>query len=146
MPNKKWVHLQQFDIIHLPNPDLIYIRNPERNKILFMSFHPLKTYIRNPSLLFISFFTLPPTGKRRWQPRSAHAYIRVGSWVLPSLYFCQVGLPNCWRPIFFVLPKLDGCQVDLPNCWSCSHFHYRTLAKISCSNGLRTFYIFNKTI
>jgi hypothetical protein len=24
---KKRVHLQQFDIIHLPNPDLIYIRN-----------------------------------------------------------------------------------------------------------------------
>jgi hypothetical protein len=39
---------------------------------------------------------------------------------LPSFYFCQVGLPNCWRSIFLVLPKLDGCQVDLANCWSCS--------------------------
>jgi hypothetical protein len=29
-------------------------------------------------------------------------------------------LPNCWRPIFLVLPKLYGCQVGLPNCWSCS--------------------------
>jgi hypothetical protein len=66
------------------------------------------------------FCTLPPTGKRRWQPRSARAYMHVGRWVLPRFYFCQIGLPNCWRPIFLVLPKLDGCQVGLPNCWSCS--------------------------
>jgi hypothetical protein len=52
--------------------------------------------------------------------RYARAYMRVGRWVLPSFYFCQVGLPNYWRTIFLVLPKLDGCQVDLPNCWSCS--------------------------
>jgi hypothetical protein len=30
-------------------------------------------------------------------------------------------LPNCWRPIFLVLPKLYRCQVGLPNCWSCSN-------------------------
>jgi hypothetical protein len=29
-------------------------------------------------------------------------------------------LPKCWRPIFLVLPKLYGCQIGLPNCWSCS--------------------------
>jgi hypothetical protein len=40
---------------------------------------------------------------------------------LPSFYFCQVGLPNCWRPNFLVLPKLYGCQVGLPNCWSGSY-------------------------
>jgi hypothetical protein len=39
---------------------------------------------------------------------------------LPNFYFCQVGLPNCWRPIFLILSKLDRCQVDLPNCWSYS--------------------------
>jgi hypothetical protein len=55
MPSKKRVHLQQFGIIHLPNPDLTYIMNPERNKIMFMPFHLLKTYIRNLSLFFISF-------------------------------------------------------------------------------------------
>jgi hypothetical protein len=55
MPSKKKVHLQQFGMIHLPNPDLIYITNPERNKILFVSFHLLKTYIRNHSLFFIYF-------------------------------------------------------------------------------------------
>jgi hypothetical protein len=44
----------------------------------------------------------------------------VGRWVLPSFYFCQVGLTNCWRPVFLVLPKLYGYQVSLPNCWSCS--------------------------
>jgi hypothetical protein len=30
--------------------------NPERNKIMFMPFRPLKTYIRNHSLFFIFFF------------------------------------------------------------------------------------------
>jgi hypothetical protein len=55
MPSKQRVHLQQFGIIHLPNPDLTYIRNPERNKILFMPFHLLETYVRNSSLFFISF-------------------------------------------------------------------------------------------
>jgi hypothetical protein len=85
MPSKKRVRLQQFGIIYLLNPDLTYIRNPERNKIMFMPFDLLKTYIRNPSLFFI-FFTLPPTGKCRWQPRSARAYMRVGRWVLPSWF------------------------------------------------------------
>jgi hypothetical protein len=65
MQSKKKVHVQQFDIIHLSNPDLIYIRNHERNKIMLVSFHLLKTYIRNHSLFFIYFFTLPPAGKRR---------------------------------------------------------------------------------
>jgi hypothetical protein len=120
MLSKKRVHLQQFGIIHLLNPDLTYTGNPKRNKIMFMPLHLLETYIRNPSLFFNSFFTLSPRGKHRWQPRSARTYMRVGRWVLPSFYFCQVGLPNCWRPIFLVLPKLDRCQVDLPNCWSCS--------------------------
>jgi hypothetical protein len=60
---KKRVHLQQFGIIRLKNSDLTYIRNPKRNKIMFMPFHLLETYIRNPSLFFISFFTLPPRGK-----------------------------------------------------------------------------------
>jgi predicted acyltransferase len=47
----------------------------KRNKIMFMFFHLLETYIMNPSLFFNSFFTLPPRGKHRWQPRSA---MRVG--------------------------------------------------------------------
>jgi hypothetical protein len=63
MQNKKRVHLQQFDIIYLPNPDLIYIRNPETNNIMLVPFHLLKTYIRNPYLFLISFFTLPPIVK-----------------------------------------------------------------------------------
>jgi hypothetical protein len=32
----------------------------ERNKFMFILFHFLKTYIRNPSLLFMYFSTLPP--------------------------------------------------------------------------------------
>jgi hypothetical protein len=62
MPNKKKSSSPTIDIIHLSNPDLTYIRNPGRNKIMFMPSHLLETYIRNPSLFFISFFTLPPTG------------------------------------------------------------------------------------
>jgi hypothetical protein len=84
---KKRVHLQQFGIIHLPNPDLNYIRNPKRNKIMFMPFHLLETYTRNPSLFFNSFFTLPPRGKHRWQPRSARAHICA--W---GGEFCQVSI------------------------------------------------------
>jgi hypothetical protein len=117
---KKRIHLQQFGIIHLPNPDLTYIRNPERNKIIYVPFHLLKNLHQESFSILYFFFTLPPRGKQRWQPRSAHAYMRVGRWVLPSFYFCQVDLPNCWRPIFLVLLKLYGCQVGLPNCWSCS--------------------------
>jgi hypothetical protein len=133
--SKKEVHLQQFGIIHLPNSDLTYIRNLERNRIMFVLFHLVKTYIRNPSLFFISFFTVPPTEKRRWQPRSARAYMRMGRWVLPSFYFCQVSLPNYWTLIFLVLPKLDGCQVDLWNCWSCSKKIWQ-VKKESISNSL----------
>jgi hypothetical protein len=113
MPGKKRVRLQQFGIIHLPTLDLIYIRIPERNKIIFMVFHLFKSYIRNPYLFFISFFTLPPTEKRRWQPWSSRAYIRVGRWVLPSFYFCQAGFPNCWRLFLFCQNLMDAklvCQ------------------------------------
>jgi hypothetical protein len=49
MQSEKRVHLQQFDIIHLPNSNLIHIRNLERNKIMQESF----------SILY--FFFHPPT-------------------------------------------------------------------------------------
>jgi hypothetical protein len=56
MQSKKRIHLQQFGIIHLPNPDLTYIRNPERKtKLCVCPSTSWKTYIRNPSLFFISF-------------------------------------------------------------------------------------------
>jgi hypothetical protein len=97
------------------------ILHQERNKIMFVPFHLFKTYIRNPYLFFISFFTLPPTEKRRWQPCSARAYRRAGRWVLPSFYFSQIGSLNCWMPTFLILPKLGGCQFNLPYCWSCSN-------------------------
>jgi hypothetical protein len=72
-------------------------------------FPPLENlYQKSFSILY--FFTAPPTGKRRWQPRSARAYMRAERWVLPSFYFCQVGLPNCCRAIFLVWSKLDGCS------------------------------------
>jgi hypothetical protein len=38
---------------------ILFFSRLERNKIIFIPFHNLKTYIRNPFLLFISFFTLP---------------------------------------------------------------------------------------
>jgi hypothetical protein len=62
MQSKRRVHLQQLGIIHLSNPNLIYISNPEKNKIMLVPFHLLKTYMRNPSLFFIFFiFFQPPT-------------------------------------------------------------------------------------
>jgi len=38
-------------------------------------------------------------------------FLSAGSHDMPSCYFCQVYLPNCWRQIFLVLSKLYGCQV-----------------------------------
>jgi hypothetical protein len=38
-------------------------------------------------------------------------------------------LPNCWRPIFLVLPKLYRCQVGLPNCWSCSNDQSKSIGQ-----------------
>jgi hypothetical protein len=102
MPSKKRVHLQQFGIIHLPNTDLTYIRNPERNKNSFMSFHLLETYIRNPSLFFISFFTVGEFRKTR-HPRNVEfdEVLEVcfsvagnsrfsGAWILRSFRFANL--------------------------------------------------------
>jgi hypothetical protein len=75
---KKRIHLKQFGIIHLPNPDLTYIRNPERNKIMYVLFRLLKNLHQESFSILYFFFTLPPRGKQRWQPRSARAYMRVG--------------------------------------------------------------------
>jgi hypothetical protein len=44
------------------------------------------------SILYL-FFHPPTYRERRWQPRSVRAYMHAGRWVLPSFYFCQVGLP-----------------------------------------------------
>jgi hypothetical protein len=65
-------------------------------------------------LLYSLFLFHPPTyRKQRWQPRSARAYMRVGRWVLPSFYFCQVGLSNCWGPVFLVFAKI----IWMPSCF-----------------------------
>jgi hypothetical protein len=58
--------------------------------------------------------------KNAMETRWLRAYLRLGGVVMPSCYWCQVVLANCWRLFFLVLPKLNGCQVVLPNCWSCS--------------------------
>jgi hypothetical protein len=58
MSSKNRVHLQQFGISHLPNTNVTYIRNPERNKIMFMAFHLLKTYVRIP---LYSLFLFSPS-------------------------------------------------------------------------------------
>jgi hypothetical protein len=60
---------------------------------MFMPFHLLKNLHQESFYVLYFFFTLPPTGKHRWQPRSARAYMRVWRRVLPSLcfpmLFCQ---------------------------------------------------------
>jgi hypothetical protein len=46
-------------------------------------------------------------------------------------------LTNCWMLIFLVLPKLYGCQVGLPNCWSCSKMVYMySVDDGSCSDKI----------
>jgi hypothetical protein len=96
MQSKKRGHLQQFGIIHLLNPDLIYIRNFERNKIMFVPFNLLKTYIKNPSLFFISFFTLPPRAKPCARRKVSFAkFLFLISWFVKLLeinfsYFAKI--------------------------------------------------------
>jgi hypothetical protein len=86
MQSKKRIHFQQFGIIHLPNTDLTYIKNPERNKIMYVSFHLLKNLQQESFSILYFFFTLPPRGKQRWQPRSgAHICAWGGE-------FCQVSI------------------------------------------------------
>jgi hypothetical protein len=86
-------------------------QNAERNKIMFVSFHLLKIYTRNPSLFFISFFTLPPRGKPQCQPRSARdacrevsfaKFLFLPSWFAKLLranfsYFAKIK----WMPSWF---------------------------------------------
>jgi hypothetical protein len=77
MLNEKRVHVQQFGKIHLANPDVTYIRIPERNKIMFIPFHLLKTYIRN---LLYSLFLFSPShlqGNADGNQQSVHVYMRV---------------------------------------------------------------------
>jgi hypothetical protein len=69
----------------------------------------------------ILYFFHPPIYRETPMATTIRARIYTRQrWVLPSFYFRQVDLSNCWRPLFLILPKLDECQVSLPNCWSCS--------------------------
>jgi hypothetical protein len=93
MSSKKRVHLQQFDIIHLSNLDLTYIRNFERYKIMFMPFHLLETYIRNPSIFFIfSPSHLEGNANGNHDPRT-HVCAWGGGFCQVSIFaklFCQI--------------------------------------------------------
>jgi hypothetical protein len=114
MQSKKRIHLQQFGIIHLPNPDLTYIKNPERNKIMYALFHLLKNLHQESFSIIYFFFTLPPRGKQRWQPRSAaRIYARgevsfvkflfLPSWfakMLETNFSCFAKI--IWMPSWFV--------------------------------------------
>ena len=57
------------------------------------------------------------------KPEQLRVYLRARRGDMPSCYFCQVCLPNCWSPFFLVFPKLDGCQVEIPNSWRCPKEH-----------------------
>jgi hypothetical protein len=74
---------------------------------MFMPFHLLKTYIRNPSIFFISFSTLAPKGKCRWQPGACMVsfamFIFLPGWFAKLLeanfsYFAKIR----WMPSWFV--------------------------------------------
>jgi hypothetical protein len=115
----KGAHLQPFVVIHLPNLDLTYTRNPERNKIMFMLFHLLKTCMRIPSLLL---FLFSPSHLPR--NNDANHKLRAYIYALEAV-FSQVAkkclLPNCWRCIFNVFAKKNQrWQIDLSNSRRCS--------------------------
>jgi hypothetical protein len=76
----------------LANPKSNLYQEPEKNKIIFIPFYLLKTYISNPYLFFISFFTLPPKGNTdgNHDPR---AYMR-GEVSFAKFLFFQVDLPS----------------------------------------------------
>jgi hypothetical protein len=82
----------------------------ERNKIMLRSsFHLLKTYVRNHSLFFYFFSTLPPG-------LATHERIFLrGEVSFAKFLFLQ---------IFLVLAKSDGCRLMLPNRWRCSSSHF----------------------
>jgi hypothetical protein len=71
-----------------------------------MSFYLLKTYIRNHSLFFISFFTLKEM---------------LMATTIGGDEFCQVSIfaklvyQTARGQFFLFYQKLDECQVDLPN-------------------------------
>jgi hypothetical protein len=112
MLSKKRVHLQQFSIIHLPNSDLTYIRNPERNKIMCVPFYFLKTYIRNPSLFFISFLgNLSRAHSQTSHLYAAHFIYRICSQDTANLLFCP---HHTWHnqrtTVTPVFPKKTKCK------------------------------------
>jgi hypothetical protein len=125
MPSKKQSHLQRFGIIHFSNLNLTHIRTlGERNKIIFMSFPPWKLV---PWIILYSLFFFSPS---HVAPGSTRVYFRVGRWVLSSFYFCQVGLPNCWRQFFlFCENQMDAKLV----CQTAGDAYSTT---IHCSNAI----------
>jgi hypothetical protein len=60
----------------LPNPDLIYIWNPERNKIMMVSFPPLKNLHQESLSILYSFFH-PPTYRKTPMATTIRAHIYV---------------------------------------------------------------------
>jgi hypothetical protein len=74
-----------------------------------MPFHLLETYTRNISLFFISFFTLPPRGKRRCQPWSARGEVSFAKFLFLPSWFAKLLEGNfshfakiIWMPSWFV--------------------------------------------
>jgi hypothetical protein len=106
---------------------------------MYVPFHLLKNLHQESFSIFYFFFTLPPRGKQRWQPRSARAYMRVERWVLPSFYFCQVGLPNCWDQLFlFCQNYMDAklvCQTIGVALSSLCLGDFATRHRVTCSKS-----------
>jgi hypothetical protein len=107
MQSKKRVNLQQFDVIYLPNPDLIYIRIIERNKMMFVPFHLLKTYIRNPFSILYLFFS-PSHVPGNDDATTIRGEVSFAKFLFLTSWFVKLSETN-----FSFFPKLDYIDVKL---------------------------------
>jgi hypothetical protein len=99
-------------------------QKPERETKLFYALPPLENLHKEPEKQ--NYFLHPSTSSAtEGCATDARAYMHAPRGGIPSCYWCQVVLTNCWKLIFHIFPKLDGCQVKIANCWSYSYMCVR---------------------
>jgi hypothetical protein len=74
--------------------------------------------LHQESFSILYFLFHPPTYRETPMATTIRARIDThGEVSFASFYFCQIGLLNCWRPIFLVLPKLDDVKLVCQTVW-----------------------------
>jgi hypothetical protein len=75
---------------------------------MFVPFHLLKTYIRNPSLFSISFFTLPPIGKGNISSGNQPLHVNYGNINLNHTILIQGRTHERWEGRFAKFMEVGG--------------------------------------